>query len=332
MRWVAILTIAAMITLVVFVGFNVLYEPENSIKTIGVLLSGEIRYFKLNGLIDGLANKGLVEGIHYNLVVKNAEASMEQMESYGLELASEDMDVLVALGGVEADAIKSGIEQKQLDIPLVLAGVASSVERGLIDNYQNHQSNITGVDNYHAELAGKRLELLTKLMPNIQNVLIVYDPKVTPGAHSMPFVEEAAEMLQLTISKFPVDQSIRLDKDLANVLETEEIDAITYLPSFLLEERFDNLIETASKYNVPVMGVNEYEAEKGAMASYGVSYYHQGAQAAPIVSKILAGQHASQIPVESPDRIELVINMRVANDLGVIISPLGMRFAATIIR
>ena len=332
MRWVAIFIIAAMIVLLIFVGFNALYEPIDSNKTIGVLLSGEIRYHKLNGLIDGLANQGLVEGIHYNLVVKNAEASMEQMKSYGLEMASLDMDILVALGGVEAEAIKKGLEQKQLDIPLVLAGVASSMERGLIDNYQNHHSNITGVDNYHAELAGKRLELFTKMLPGIQNILIVYDPNVTPGIHSMPFVEEVAEMLQLTIFKFPVEAHTSFDRDLADLLETEQIDAITYLPSFLLEEKFDYLIDTATSYKIPVMGVNEYEAQHGAMASYGVSYYNQGAQAAPIVAKILAGQHANQLPLESPDRIELVINMQVANELGITISPLGMRFASTIIR
>ncbi len=253
------------------------------------------------------------------------------MDKLAYNLVQSRPDLLIAFGGVEADALKSALAQTRLDIPIVLAGVASSIERDLIEGYQSHASQITGVDNYHTELASKRLELLVKIIEDLDRVLIVYDPNVVPAEHSMGFVEETASLLGITIHKFAVEAETCFDQELPPIFVEKNIQAITYLPSFLIEERLDQLLAIANHHQVGLMGVNDYEVEQGALASYGVSYYNQGAQAAPIVYKILSGQKANQIPVELPDQIDLTINMKVAKDFGLEISDLGIGFAAKII-
>lgn len=319
------------IVIIVIIGLTNHIQRHHSTheeKHIGVLLSGDVRYLKLDGLIDGMKEQGLLNGVHYQLTIKSAEDDIDKMQEMGRQLVSEEPDVLVALGGVEGDAIKEALIALNKQIPLVFAGVASSKERGWTDN---ERIAVTGVDNSHGELAGKRLEMLQQLLPDIKRILIVYDPLVTPALHSMPIVEQAAELLEIEIVGFPVANQQYLKNEFRNVLSEQKFDGIVYLSSFFLEATFDEMVETAAEYKVPIMGVNEYESYKGSFASYGVPYYYQGMQAAPMVAKVLSGQKIEQMPIEFPDRIELVVNMKVAELYGLHVSTTGLRYASHIL-
>jgi putative ABC transport system substrate-binding protein len=309
------------------------YQPANKeepVKKVGVLLSGDIRLDKLVGLKEGLEEQGFLEGINIGYNVKNAEDSAKLLSNLAAELISEKPDVLVALGGVEADALKERLAQQEEKVPLVFAGVASTVRRGLVESFQYPEANITGVDNYHAQLAGKRLELLTKLLPDTRQVLVIYDPDVPPGKHSLAVAAEAAAILNIQLVKYPVGADNYSLDHLERTLSATEIEAILLLSSFFLEAAADELFQLALDYQIPVMGVNTHEPYHGSFASYGVPFYQQGRQAAPLVTKILHGQHPRQIPIESPDKIELIVNMAIAERLGLRVSPVGLSYATVV--
>jgi len=109
------------------------------------------------------------------------------------------------------------------------------------------------------------------------------------------------------------------------------VDAILLMPSFRLEALTGEIVGMAKSLRIPVMGVNEHEAEYGCLASYGVSFTNQGRQAARLVDKILNGQRPENIPVETPENIELVVNLDTARELGLSISPVGLGLARVMV-
>lgn len=326
-----ILTIVLAIMTIFFINWwSPLADKGETKKTVGILLSGDMRLNKLIGLQEGLEEQGYLEGVNITYVVHNAKDDGKKIDYLASKLITQKPDVLVALGGVEGDGLKKMLLYHNEEIPIVLAGVASTVNRGLVNQMLDHQTNITGVDNYHAQLAGKRLELLTKLLPDHKRVMVIYDPTVPPGRHSLAMAEKTAENLPVKLIKYQVNAETFSLTHLAEVLVEEKVQSILLLSSFFLEAAADDLFHLAMAHQIPVMGVNIHEPYQGSFASYGVSFYQQGIQAAPLVAKILHGQHPSQIPIESPDKIELVVNMAVANELGLKVSPVGLSYATVI--
>lgn len=302
-------------------------QPPPGKKTVGVLLSGEMRMAKLAGLKQGLEEIGYSENANVKYLVKNAHDEEGLLLPLAEELVRLHPDVMVAAGHMEARVLKKATASEK--IPVVFAGVASSVEQGLVESLRRPGGNLTGVDNYDAELAGKRLELLQKLLPNVRQVMVVYDPAVPPALPGLRVVENTAPRLGIGVIKEAVASredihrlSLRLGRGTA--------DAILLMPSFRLEALAGEIAGMAKTCRLPVMGVNEHEAEYGCLAAYGMSFTDQGRQAARLVDKILAGQRPEKIPVETPENIELVVNLPIARQLGLSLSPVGLGFARVI--
>ena len=94
-------------------------------------------------------------------------------------------------------------------------------------------------------------------------------------------------------------------------------DAILVLPSFRIESLTDKIVALTVDKHIPSMGLYDFEAEKGLLASYGASFYSQGYQASRFVSLILQGNKPGDLPVELPDGIRFVINQQTKDSLGV---------------
>ncbi|MCL5038735.1 MAG: ABC transporter substrate-binding protein [Firmicutes bacterium] len=277
---------------------------------LGVLLSGPVREAKMAGLIQSLREMGLGQGKDYRLVVKYAGDSLGGLKDAAQELVDLNPRVLVAGGGVEADALQAVTGR----IPIVFMGVASSQQRGLVASYRYPGGNVTGVDNYHTELAGKRLEFISRILPGVKRVLVLYDPRVTPGTSSLKVMEEAANRLGIRAETLAVTETGSLP-GLLTERARGRYDAILPLSSFFMEALGERLVDISQQLGIPLMGLTEEDARMGYLASYGVSYTNQGRQAARLVYKIWHGQDPSSVPVESPDSIDLVINLAVAKKL-----------------
>ncbi|ABB13739.1 ABC transporter substrate-binding protein [Carboxydothermus hydrogenoformans] len=324
------ITFLGLIIGIIFIaGCEVGAQPEKAKWTVGILAASGIKAEKIVGLKQGLADLGIIEGKDINYIILNAEGEREQLLPLARKLVQEKPDVLVATGGVEADALKRAA--KDQDTPIVFIGAASSVEGGLVKSFIEPGGQITGVDNYHAELAGKRLELLKKLLPSVNKVIVLYDPKVPPSYTSLKIVKDTAKDLGIEIKTIAVSSRAEFKTKL-NQHSLKGFDAILPLSSFLLETLTQDLLNLSLQYKIPVMGIFEQEADRGYFAAYGVSMYNQGYQGARIVAKVLQGQQPEQIPVETPDNLELVVNLRTAKKLGLKLNATGLSFAKTVIK
>ncbi|KKM11600.1 hypothetical protein SY88_07885 [Clostridiales bacterium PH28_bin88] len=330
------LTLVAALLVAGIITFSVQKQQGNDKEmVIGVLAANDIRLAKLEGLKDGLRKYGFKEGENVEFIIRNAGNEREKLVPQAKELVYRRPTAIVAMGGVEADVLKDVTRESK--IPVIFAGVALPVERGLVSSYMFPGNNLTGVDNFQAELVGKKLEFLKMLVPSISRVLILYDPRVPSGTPSLAYLLTAAEKVGFEVSVISVMTRQEIDNVLECVQENRKkqeanlLDAVLLLPSFVWE--ISPFIHSLSlEHEVPVVGLYEAEADRGFFVSYGSSYYTQGFQAARLVAKVLQGQDPAQMPVETAYQLELVVNLRVASKLGLQVNPEALRLADVIIR
>lgn len=317
-----------MILIVIVMLAVFIYQPEEieentSSHLIGVLSSNDLRLTKLQGLKDGLPLYGFREGKNIKFLVKNAEGNREKLLPLAKELTKAGVEAIVTTGRAETEAAKEVMRGK--DIPVVFMGLTALTQDQLVKDLLHPQEGLTGVQNDHANLSGKRLELLTKLLPEINKVLVVYDPKVVPATESLLATQDAAEKLKLELQKEPASTTDEIRSIFNRGLA--DVDAVLLLPSFFLEsEGARILVPLAMERGVPVMGV-EQGAGTDFFAIYGVTTYDQGKQAARILAKILNGQKVVDIPVEPPSELKLTVDLEVAKRLGLKIDPSILGYA-----
>ncbi|GAM16099.1 ABC transporter substrate-binding protein [Mesobacillus selenatarsenatis] len=280
---------------------------------IGVLMIGENRYEKFTGLEAGLKDLGY-SAKEVNFTVMNAHDDEVLIDKQIDELLDKKPDLIVTLGGIETQRLKARMDEENIEIPVVFAGLAAPKELGLIKDYKSPGGLFTGINNYHASISGKRLEMLTSLVPAIDRVHVIYDSKIDVSKLSLEETRKAAKDLGVAIS--PCDAS---SKECLDTLwkTVDDGEAILVLPSFRIESLTDEIVELTEEKKTPAMGLYDFEAEKGLLASYGSSFYSQGYQASRFVSLILQGNKPGELPVELPDGIRFVVNQQTKDSLGV---------------
>ncbi len=310
-KWYLFIVTIIAVTAIIFsvLQFHQKEEPFE----VGVLMIGKNRDQKFNGLKKGLEELGF-DNKEITYIVKNANDDEDKMKRQIVALLDDNPDIIVTLGGVESTLLKEEMSEENKRIPVVFAGVAAPKELGLIEDYRSPGGLFTGINNYHTSISGKRLELLTNLVPSIQLVHVIYDSKIEISQLSLNETKEAAKKLNIRIH--PYDVSKNSNVNLRNSIKKEE--ALLILPSFRIEALTDELVSLATDKQIPAMGLYEFEAEKGMLASYGASFYSQGYQAARFVSLIINGNSPADLPVELPDSIRFVINKETKDAIDVL--------------
>ena len=294
---------------------------ENKAYKIGVLTISEAKLVKIDGIREGLKQYGLTED-NVEIIIKNSNGNVEIMEELVQELAEEGVDVIITLDVNGTRVAQKFTEDKE--IPVVFIGVACTVGLGLVENHISTGCNITGIDSYYIQLSGKRIEFLKKIVPSVENILVLYNPTTTPFSQSSVFLYEAAEKYDVKLDVVPVttvSETIQVLNE-----KSTETDAVMLMCNVMINSIFDKIIDVTSENKIPVIGVSSTQVKNGALAFYGGTGYAEGVQAARIVTNILKGQDPRIIPVESPEKLELYVNVETARKFGINIDPSKMPY------
>ena len=287
-------------------------------RRLAVVASGQSRLTKLDGLRQGLTERGYVEGVDYTIKLYDAKNNRDQIVPLVEQAVADQPDLLITLGGIETDTAKKIVDGS---IPIVFIGVADTVYWGIVDSFQHPGDNITGVDNGYVELTGKRLEYLTMFLPQVHNVLLLYSENIIPSKAAESQAVQIAPQLGLNL----IARSVNRVDDLQTLcmqLDPTTIDAIVIVPSFILENAAPSiLLPQATAAGIPVIGLNNDAVTGGAFLAYGASFFEMGYQAARLVDKVFQGTTVGNIPVEFPDLPQVSVNLDVARQLKITLPP-----------
>ncbi|MBK7472017.1 MAG: ABC transporter substrate-binding protein [Betaproteobacteria bacterium] len=259
---------------------------------------------------EGLRDLGYVDG--KNIVVMPRWADTPQrLSDLAAEVVRNNVDAIVTQGTPAAQAAKRATST----IPIVMASSGDPVAVGLVASLARPGGNVTGNTILAPDLNGKRLELITELVPGISRIAVLSNPTNPITAVDIKAAEAAARSLRVSLQVLEVRDRHDFDRAFKVAIESRAGALLVFADPFVLANR-TRIATLAVESRLPaVFGISGF-AEAGGLADYGPDLEAMFRRAAAYIDKILKGAKPADLPVEQPTRLELVINTATAKRLG----------------
>jgi putative ABC transport system substrate-binding protein len=183
--------------------------------------------------------------------------------------------------------------------------------------HSRDRAAITGLSNEQPDLAGKRLEILRELIPDLSRLGYIANANNPTAMGNVREVETAAVKLGLQV--MPLD--IKRAEDVAPAMETLKgrVQALYVVGDPLIADNQIQINTLALAARLPTMHGSRSYIGSGGLLSYGPNYSDLFRRAGDYVDKILKGAKPADIPVELPTKIELMVNLKTAKAIGLIV-------------
>jgi putative ABC transport system substrate-binding protein len=246
---------------------------------------------------------------------RNADGRPELFPKVAADLVRLNVDVIFARGPGALAAAKNATTS----IPIVAIDLESDpVAMGFVNTLARPGGNITGVFLDLPELSGKQMELLKEVFPQVARVAILGDPAI----NSPQFAATAAAARAFAVQ--PESIEVRVFDDFASALEaakTKRAEAGILLSSPLVFSHVRQIAELAIEKRLPIISLFGEFPKTGGFMAYGPSLPAAFRRCGGYVGKILQGAKPSDLPIERPERFELVVNLITAKSLGINVPP-----------
>jgi putative ABC transport system substrate-binding protein len=282
----------------------------------------------VEALRQGLRDLGYIDGKNIAIEYRGAEGKLERVPRIVNELVQLEVDILV----VPIRAAILAAKHATKTIPIIMVTGSDPVAAGYIDSLARPGGNITGVSTLNRELIGKRLELLTEMIPKLSRVGVLQNQEEPQWADTLKEHETAARSLKIQVQSLGVSGQ---NPDIEGAFKAaingrvNALITVTSAPLFLQRKRIADL---AIKNRLPSMYQGRDWIEAGGLMSYSTSDLEAFRRAAYYVDKILKGTKPADLPVEQATKFELVINLKTAKALGLTIPPLVFMRADKVIK
>jgi len=278
----------------------------NSTAALEVNLVGPFR--------EGLRDLGYVEGRNVLIEYRWAEGKYERFPALIAELIALKVEVIVTAGTPASLAVKDATTS----IPLVMVAVGDPVGSDLVASLARPGGNFTGLVSIAPDLEGKRLELLTEIVPKLSHVAFLLNPANAFHVTSEKQARAAAKALHLKVGFVAVRAETEFDRAF-QAISNQRPGALVMLADRLFLHHRARIVDFAARNRLPTVYAYTELVEAGGLMSFGPSYPGMHRRAAYFVDRILKGVKPADLPMEQPSKFELVINLKTAKALGLTI-------------
>jgi putative ABC transport system substrate-binding protein len=262
----------------------------------------------VEGLKAGLKALGLEDGRDVTFDIRFTEGKLDAMPAAANALVQSGVDLIFTSQEAATQAAKAATTR----VPIVFTLVGDPVGAGLVSTLAQPGGNLTGVSTLQTELVAKRLQVLRTLAPAVRRVWLIYDGVDLSATAMVGKALDAGQRMKLEILPKGV---LRVD-ELKRVLRDVRTGDAVLAPEGSNPELVVTIIEQSLASRVPAVFGTALWVGYGGLISYGPDYSAQGAQAATLVAKILRGARPQDLPVEGAEKIDLAVNLKTADLLG----------------
>ena len=263
-----------------------------------------------------LRRSGYVEGQNLVLEWRWGDGKIERLREGAADLIRLNMDVIIASSnGPIATARKA-----TKTIPIVMVGGNVPVEAGIIESLARPGGNITGTTYTPPEVATKNLQLVKDFFPRTRRLSVVYDPTFVGMMQYKAALDRVAPSIGIVLHYVEV----RRPDDFAlafAAIEKARPDALAIIPTEVIRTNVERLIQFAHKRKLPTFGSGRNVVDAGGILYYGPDTRQIWERSVSYVDRVLRGARPSELPVEQPDRYELIVNLKAARALNLTIAP-----------
>jgi putative tryptophan/tyrosine transport system substrate-binding protein len=288
---------------------------------IGYLSAASSPDVNLESVRQGLHNIGYVDGRNFVIEARYAERDYRRFPTLIEELLRAKVDLIVT-GGPASQAAPLASRS----VPVVFGFSGNPVDAGIVASFARPAANATGVSFLALDIAAKRVEILKEAVPGITRLAVLSNPEHAGEPSELRVTREAARKLELEVAYFRVRTDADFEQTLGEIARSDG-NALVVFPDALTIFHRQTIGTFAKDANLPsIFGWKPY-VEAGGLLSYGPNLRDGFVRLAYFVDKILKGAKPSDLPVEQPTKLELVLNRKTAKELGILF-PQSLLFRA----
>jgi putative ABC transport system substrate-binding protein len=284
-------------------------QQAGKVWRMGFIAHGPESFY--DALFEGLREYGYDEG--RNLIVERryARGQAKRFKEFAAEMVRLNVDVIVVVTTPAALAVK----QATTTIPIVHPNAIDPLNTGLIASLSHPGGNLTGGAQLTAEVSGKRLEILKKVLPGLSRTAVLWNSANSALVFSWKETQSAARVLGVTLQSHEVQDPKDFAAAFAAIAE-ERPDALLVLQDALTIQRRKEIIDFAIQKRLPSMFNEKEWAVAGGLMSYGENFAAMYRRAAYFVDRIFHGAKPADLPVEQATKFNMVLNLRTAKAIG----------------
>jgi ABC-type uncharacterized transport system substrate-binding protein len=267
----------------------------------------------VDAIRSGLKEAGYIEGRNVAIEYRWADGQYQRLPSMAAELVSLRVAVIATVGGIPAALAAKAATSV---IPIVFSIADDPVKLGLVSSLANPNSNATGISFLTVELDRKRLEFIREVMPKAAMIAMLFNPKNPENAGQVPDLRAAALGLGFELIVLNASSESEIDSACAAAVEGRASALIIGADSFFFSRR-DQMVALAERYALPTIFPYREEAVIGGLMSYGTDLADAYRLQGYYVGRVLKGEKPADLPVQLSTKVQLILNLRTANALGV---------------
>jgi len=292
-------------------------QPER-IRRIGVLLPAvaddAVFQARVGAFLQALALLGWIIGRNVQIDTRWAGANAADIRRQAAELVAIAPDVILAHNA----AVVAALLQMTRTVPIVFPVAGDPVGAGLVASLARPGGNVTGFMSYEFSDAGKRLELLKQIAPNMTRAAVLRDATQGSGTAQFAAIQALAPSLKMEVAPINMRDAGEIERDIAAFARFPNGGLIATATNATTVHR-NLIIILAAQHKLPAVYPERFFVADGGLVSYGFSVMEQYRKAAGYVDRILKGENPADLPVQAPTKFELVINLKTAKALGLTI-------------
>jgi putative tryptophan/tyrosine transport system substrate-binding protein len=300
-------------------------QQSAEVRRIGVL-GGSLIADRMDALRQGLHELGYNEGENITFEYRWAEGDINRFPGFVEELVRLKVDVILALGGTSSVL---SAKKTTTTIPIIFIGVSDPVAAGIVQSLERPGGNVTGLAIGYPGLYVKRAELLKETIPGLSHVgLLLNSAQSSTSLNELRKIEHPlALQVQLLDVRSPNDFDSAFDAAIkaqaGGLIVTNTAPMTSYTK---------RVVELATKSRLPAIYSDEISFEAGGLMTYCVRFTDLFRRSATYIDSILKGAKPSDLPVEQPKKLYLLVNLKAAEQIGLTIPEAVLNRADKIIK
>src|SRR6516164_1422563 len=297
-------------------------QQSERVRRIGVLAAGGLDADDLDlqartgAFEDGLKQLGWIKGQNVQIDIRTGAGDADRIRRYAEELVGLAPDVILATGAAAVVPLLKATRAA----PVVFINVVDPVGAGFVDSLARPGGNFTGFVSFEYGLSAKWLELLKEIAQRVTRVAVIRDPNISAGTGQFGAIQAAASSVGLELIAVNPREASEIERAIAAFARTPNGGLITTSSALAIIHR-DLIIGLAAKHKLPAVYHRRVFPASGGLISYAVFCLKKKRRGAGYVDRILKGEKLADLPVQTPSKYELVINLKTAKALGLTVPP-----------
>jgi putative ABC transport system substrate-binding protein len=290
-------------------------QPER-MRRVGVLMGLDANdpegRSEAGALKQGFQKLGWIEGRNLQFEYYWSGGDANRIQASAKALVSATVEVIVA----RSTPAVAALLKETRSIPIVFSYVVDPVGSGFVQSFARPGGNVTGFQTYEFTIAGKWLQLLTEVAPSVRRVGLIHNPTTAPPGF-LRELERLAPSAPAQLVATPVHNPEEINAAIAGIAR-EPGGGLIIMPDIFNDANHPEIVALAAKHALPAVYTHRFD---DGLVCYGPDLPDLFQRVASYVDRILRGEKPSELPVQAPTKYELVINLKIANALGLSIPP-----------